>query len=146
MNLQNGCRISRNRLEGGDTPWLAQNVSATSATYPNRANERIFLYAFDLIELSGDDLWRDPLEGRKATLEMMLSKVGPGIGFNEHIEADGQTVFKYACELGLESIVSKRKDTPYRSGRSPDWLKFKNPVAPAVKREAEEEWEEQRHY
>jgi ATP-dependent DNA ligase len=69
MNLQNGCRISRNRLEGGDTPWLAQNVSATSATYPDRANERIFLYAFDLIELSGDDLWRDPLEGRKATLE-----------------------------------------------------------------------------
>jgi ATP-dependent DNA ligase len=86
------------------------------------------------------------LKAARPRWKMMLSKVGPGIGFNKHIEADGQTVFKYACELGLESIVSKRKDTPYRSGRSPDWLKFKNPVAPAVKREAEEEWEEQRHY
>jgi ATP-dependent DNA ligase len=43
-------------------------------------------------------------------------------------------------KLGLEGIVSKRKDSAYRSGRSPDWLKMKNPVAPAVKREAEEDW------
>jgi bifunctional non-homologous end joining protein LigD len=42
--------------------------------------------------------------------------------------------------MGLEGIVSKRKDSPYRSGRSPDWLKMKNPAAPAVKREEEEEW------
>jgi hypothetical protein len=42
--------------------------------------------------------------------------------------------------MGLEGIVSKRKDSPYRSGRSPDWLKMKNPNAPAVKREAEEDW------
>jgi hypothetical protein len=42
--------------------------------------------------------------------------------------------------MGLEGIVSKRLGSPYRSGRSPDWLKFKNPAAPAVKREAEEEW------
>jgi hypothetical protein len=41
---------------------------------------------------------------------------------------------------GLEGIVSKRKGSPYRSGPSPDWLKMKNPVAPAVKREAEEDW------
>ena len=42
--------------------------------------------------------------------------------------------------MGLEGIVSKRKDSAYRSGRSPDWLKMKNSDAPAVKREAEEEW------
>jgi hypothetical protein len=42
--------------------------------------------------------------------------------------------------MGLEGIVSKRKDSPYRSGRSPDWLKMKNPEAPAVKREVEENW------
>ena len=46
-----------------------------------RDNERIFLYAFDLIELNGDDLRRDPLEGRKVTLEMMLAKAGSGIPF-----------------------------------------------------------------
>ena len=47
----------------------------------HRANERIFLYAFDLIELNGDDLRPDPLEGRKATLQMILTKAGPGIRF-----------------------------------------------------------------
>ena len=50
------------------------------------------------------------------------------------------TVFQHACKMGLEGIVSKRLGSTYRSGRSPDWLKFKNPEAPAVKREAEEDW------
>jgi ATP-dependent DNA ligase len=45
----------------------------------------------------------------------------------------------HACKMGLEDIVLKRKDSPYRSGQSPDWLKMKNPNAPAVKREAEED-------
>jgi bifunctional non-homologous end joining protein LigD len=103
-------------------------------------DEDIFLYAFDVIELNGDDLRRDPLQRRKATLEIILAKAGGGIRFNEHIEADGETVFRHACKLSLEGIVSKRKDSPYRSGRSPDWLKMKNADAPAVKREEEEEW------
>jgi ATP-dependent DNA ligase len=64
----------------------------------------------------------------------------PGIRFNEHTEGDGPTVFAHACKLGLEGIVSKRKDSTYRSGRSPDWLKMKNPGCSAVKREAEEDW------
>jgi bifunctional non-homologous end joining protein LigD len=90
--------------------------------------------------LNGDDLRHDPLEGRKATLEMILAKAWPGIRFNEHMEGDGEIVFRHACKLGLEGIVSKRKDSAYRSGRSPDWLKMKNANAPAVKREEEEEW------
>jgi bifunctional non-homologous end joining protein LigD len=102
----------------------------------HRANERIFLYAFDLIELNGDDLRRDPLEGRNATLEMVVAKAGSGIRFNEHVEGDGETVFRHACKLDLEGIVSKRRDSTYRSGRSPDWLKMKNAAAPAVRREA----------
>jgi bifunctional non-homologous end joining protein LigD len=101
----------------------------------------VFLYAFDLIELNGDDLRRDPLQVRKATLTSVLAKAAPGIRFNEHLECDdGEIVFRHACKLGLEGIVSKRKDSPYRSGRSSDWLKMKNPAAPAVKREAEEDW------
>jgi len=47
-------------------------------------------------------------------------------------------VFAHACKMGVEGIVSKRLRSRYRSGRSPDWLKFKNPEAPAVRREAEE--------
>jgi bifunctional non-homologous end joining protein LigD len=65
---------------------------------------------------------------------------GPGIRFNEHMEGNGPTVFAHACKRGLEGIVSKRKDSPYRSGRSRHWIKNKNPQHPAVKREAEEDW------
>src|SRR5262249_10435922 len=84
----------------------------------------------DLIELNGDDLRRDPLEVRKAMLASIVAKAQLGIRFNEHIEGDGPTVFAHACKLGLEGIVSKRKDSPYRSRRSPDWLKMKNSDAP----------------
>ena len=108
---------------------------------PKRADvEGAFLYALDLIELNGDDLRRDPLEVRKATLRSMLAKVGLGLRFNEYIEGDGPTIFAHACKMGLEGIVSKRKGSTYHSGRSPDWLKMKNPAAPAVTREAEEDW------
>ena len=69
----------------------------------------------------------------------MLAKARPGIRFNEHMEGDGETVFRHACQLGLEGIVSKRLGSRYTSGRSRDWIKMKNPNAPAVKREAEEE-------
>ena len=64
-----------------------------------------------------------------------------GVRLNAHLEHDcGLTVFQHACKMGLEGIVSKRLGSHYRSGRSPERLKFKNPEAPAVKREAEEEW------
>jgi bifunctional non-homologous end joining protein LigD len=100
----------------------------------------VFLYAFDLIELDGEDLRRHPLTVRKKTLTSLLARAAPGLRFNEHMEADGPDVFHHACMLGLEGIVSKRKDSQYRSGRSPHWIKSKNPNAPAVKREAEEDW------
>ena len=104
-----------------------------------RHDASVFLYAFDLIELNGDDLRREPLDTRKATLASVLRRAAPGLRLNEHIEADGPTVFAHACKMGLEGIVSKRKDSPYRSGRSPDWLKSKNPACEAVRREAEED-------
>jgi len=100
----------------------------------------VFLYAFDLIELNGDDLRRDPLEVRKATLASVLARGGHGLRLNEYIEADGPTVFAHACRMGLEGIVSKRKNSPYRSGPSRDWLKSKNSESAAVRRETEEDW------
>jgi ATP-dependent DNA ligase len=105
-----------------------------------RHDGEVFLYAFDLIELDGNDLRREPLDVRKATLASLLRRAAPGLRLNEHIEVDGATVFAHACKLGLEGIVSKRKGSPYRSGRSPDWLKMKNPACAAVKREEEEDW------
>jgi ATP-dependent DNA ligase len=107
----------------------------------HRVDETVFMYGFDLIELGGDDLRREPLEVRKATLASVLAKAGAGIRFNEHLTYDdGAAVFQHACRMGLEGIVSKRKDLPYRSGRSKDWLKMKNPACEAVKREKEEDW------
>src|SRR5262245_33914800 len=106
-----------------------------------RGDGTVFLFAFDLLELNGDDLRREPLEGAKATLASVLAKARSGLRLNEHMEhQDGDLVFRHACKLGLEGIVSKRLGSRYRSGRSPDWLKMKNPNAPAVKREAEEDW------
>ena len=84
---------------------------------------------------------RNPLEMRKGTLASVLANVGAGIRLNEHMECDdGEIVFRHACKMGLEGIVSKRKDLRYLSGRSFDWLKSKNPDAPAVRRETEEDW------
>jgi bifunctional non-homologous end joining protein LigD len=70
------------------------------------------LFEVPLIELNGDDLRREPLDVRKATLRSLLVKTGPGLRWNEHIESDGNNIFRHACKLGLEGIVSKRKDSP----------------------------------
>jgi bifunctional non-homologous end joining protein LigD len=98
------------------------------------------LCAFDLLELDGQDLRREPIEERKRLLAKLLRGSHLSIVLNEHFTEDGAIVFREACKLGREGIVSKRLGSPYRLGRSPHWVKVKNPKAPAVKREAEEDW------
>jgi bifunctional non-homologous end joining protein LigD len=94
-----------------------------------------FLYAFDLLELDGADLRREPWEVRRETLASLLRKSHMGIRLSDHIDsADGEAVFHHACVMGLEGIVAKRRDRSYRSGRSPDWIKIKNPDARAAAR------------
>ena len=104
----------------------------------------VFLFVFDLLELEGRDLRREPIEIRKRQLVTLLRAARVGLQLNEHISEPGDVVFRHACKMGLEGIVSKRLGSRYRSGRSPDWLKMKNPAAPAVKREAEEDWGRER--
>ena len=106
------------------------------------SNASAVLCAFDLLELDGKDLRRRPIEERKDLLAKLLhdSDSDLGIVLNKHYEEDGETVFREACRLGCEGIVSKRLGSTYRRGRSPLWLKVKNPNAPAMKREAEEDW------
>jgi bifunctional non-homologous end joining protein LigD len=98
------------------------------------------LCAFDLLELDGRDLRREAIEDRKRLLGKLLRGSHLSIVLNEHFTEDGEIVFREACKLGCEGIVSKRLGSPYRSGRSAHWVKVKNPKAPAVKREAEEDW------
>jgi bifunctional non-homologous end joining protein LigD len=81
-----------------------------------------------------------PIETRKLTLKSLLRGRHAGIAFNEHFAADGAIVYRQACVLGCEGIVSKGLGSPYRSGRADCWIKVKNPAAPAVRRIEEEDW------
>jgi bifunctional non-homologous end joining protein LigD len=94
---------------------------------------RILLRAFDLLHLDGDDVRRRPLLERKAMLKTALGerRTSSLLQVSDHMQADGKEVLAGACQLGLEGIVSKRIDRPYRSGRSADWLKAKCLLADA---------------
>ena len=99
------------------------------------AKRDVFLYAFDLLELDGHDMRREPWSVRRWKLARLLRGAGHGVQLSDHMEGhDGQAAFRHACAMGLEGIVAKRRDRPYRSGRSPDWIKVKNPDAPAASR------------
>jgi bifunctional non-homologous end joining protein LigD len=119
----------------GEAVWCDGAGLAIFDKLHSRAyDHQVILYAFDLLELDGED-WRPrPLEERRAMLAKLLAKVRVGIQFNDHIEGDGATIFAHACELGCEGIVSKRRDHPYRAGPSKAWLKIKNPAAPGLLR------------
>ena len=105
-----------------------------------RHGEDAVLIAFDLIALDGEDLRRWPIEDRKRKLAKLVRGPHPGIVLNEFFEGDGDILFEHACQLGCEGIVSKRLGSSYSSGLSKYWIKVKNPNAPAVRREAEEDW------
>jgi bifunctional non-homologous end joining protein LigD len=109
-------------------------VAVFDALHRRYKASNAILYAFDLLELDGEDLRPLPLGARKAKLARLLARKPAGIIFNEHTDEDGATVFRHACKLGLEGVVSKRLSAPYRSGPSRDWLKIKNPDGPAMRR------------
>ena len=90
-------------------------------------NARIVIMAFDLLHLDGTDLRRQSLLERKAQLRSLIGKPSNSslLQFSDHMAGEGSDVFKNACRMGLEGIVSKRIDRHYRSGRSGDWLKVK---------------------
>jgi DNA polymerase-1 len=94
--------------------------------------DRFVYFAFDLLHLDGFDIVDAPLLERKRVLAALLAEAGAGpIAYSEHLDVDGDEMFTRAAAMGLEGIVSKRADAPYRSGRSKSWLKVKR-----VKREA----------
>jgi len=100
------------------------------------------LVAFDFIAHNGNDLRDLPLLKRKQRLARLIGnpRTWRAIQYCDHLTGDGPTVFAHVCRMGLEGIVSKRTDAPYRSGPSSTWLKSKNPASEAVRREREEEW------
>jgi bifunctional non-homologous end joining protein LigD len=110
------------QLPDGRTSFQAlQNLS----TREQRAG--LVYFVFDLLHLDGTDLSRKPLEERKAVLADLLRKSGAGtrIRYTDHVAGNGSIVLEQACRLGLEGVVSKRRDQPYRAGRNDGWLKTK---------------------
>jgi bifunctional non-homologous end joining protein LigD len=81
-----------------------------------------------------------PLLDRKKRLTRLLGGRRLGIVLSDHTDDDGATIFLHACRMGLEGIVSKELSAPYRSGRSTEWLKIKNPASPAMVRAREAQW------
>jgi bifunctional non-homologous end joining protein LigD len=108
-------------------------VTPAPSRAPSSCTEAI-LQAFDLLELEREDLRPLMLGKRKVRLARLLARAPPGIELDEHTDEDGATVFRHACAMGLEGIVSKRLSSPYRSGPSRDWIKVKNPDSPAMVR------------
>jgi bifunctional non-homologous end joining protein LigD len=84
----------------------------------------VTLCAFDLLELDGVDMRRQPIEERKQLLAKLLRRAHPGIALNEHFEGDGAIIYKHACSLGCEGIVSKRRGSPYLKHRSKQATSF----------------------
>jgi bifunctional non-homologous end joining protein LigD len=93
--------------------------------------------AFDLLMRDGDDMRCRPFAERKSALAKLLFRSRDGLQYVEHAEGHGDRMFAAACDLGLEGIVSKKMDAPYRSGPSKNWIKIKNPKAPAATRAAD---------
>jgi bifunctional non-homologous end joining protein LigD len=90
------------------------------------SDAKLVYFVFDLLYLDGYDYRRLPLEQRKARLKELLAEVNsPAIQYSDHIDKNGSTFLRESCRAGLEGIISKRRDRPYLSGRSGDWIKIK---------------------
>jgi bifunctional non-homologous end joining protein LigD len=118
----------------------SDGVAIFDALHRRGTVSEAMLYAFDLLELDGEDLRTLPLGDRKKRLARLMGGRRLGTVLSEHTDDDGATIFQQACRMGLEGIVSKRLTAPYRPGPSRDWLKVKNPDSPAMIRAREAEW------
>jgi bifunctional non-homologous end joining protein LigD len=118
----------------------ANGLAVFDRLRPRWHSEDVILCAFGLLELNGKDMRGAPIEERKAALAKLLRRPSDGIVLNAHYTGDGAIVYKHACVLGCEGVVSKRLGSPYGAGRTDCWIKVKNPAAPAVTWEAEEDW------
>jgi bifunctional non-homologous end joining protein LigD len=117
-------------------------ISDFDALYSGKRNADVRLYAFDLLVDDGVDTRDETLRVRKLWLGKLLKRVSDGILYNDHHEADGvgPLLFRQACLMGLEGIVSKHQDSAYKAGPSRHWIKVKNPKSPAMLRVEEGSW------
>ena len=116
-------------------------VSPTLPRCSRRHDEEVRFYAFDILAGDGDDMRGLPLSIRKANLARLLARRSDGIFIAPFEQGEiGADLFRAACGMGREGLVSKHRDRPYRAGRSSHWVKVKNPALPAMRRAADVDW------
>jgi ATP-dependent DNA ligase len=110
-------------------------ISDFDALHSGKHNDDVQLCAFDILAEGGDDLRKLPLSMRKTNLERLLARRSEGIFINPFERGEiGPDLFWAACQMGLEGLVSKRRDRPNQAGRSKHWIKVKNRTHPAIDR------------
>jgi bifunctional non-homologous end joining protein LigD len=116
-------------IDGEVVHLLPSGISSFSALKDDLSAKRtdhLVYYAFDLLHLDGQSLEASPLVARKAALESLIGDGAHGpVRFSAHVAGNGGKFFAEACRMKIEGMVSKRRDAPYRAGRSGDWIKVK---------------------
>ncbi|MCK1424588.1 MULTISPECIES: RNA ligase family protein [unclassified Bradyrhizobium] len=111
-------------------------ISDFNALHSRRHDHEVQLYAFDVLAVGGNDLRDQPLHLRKTNLARLLARRPDGITVAPFERGEiGPELFRAACRMGLEGLVSKHRERPYRGGRQKHWTKVKNRRHPAMDRE-----------
>jgi ATP-dependent DNA ligase len=133
-------RTATSFLIDGEAVILGEDGSSNFNALRTKRQGEAVLVAFDLLEDDDSNLREQTVIERKARLKKLLGSADgrQAIQYVDHLTGDGPTIFAHVCRMGFEGIVSKRVDSPYRSGPSKVWLKSKNPASEAVRREREE--------
>jgi bifunctional non-homologous end joining protein LigD len=128
-------RVKHFVIDGEAVILGVDGISDFNALHIGQHNDEVQLCAFDVLALDGDDLRKLPLSMRKTNLERLLARRPEGIFVNPFERGEiGPDLFRAACRMGLEGLVSKRRDRPYQAGRSKHWIKVKNREHPAMER------------
>jgi bifunctional non-homologous end joining protein LigD len=123
-------------IDGEAVVLGVDGVSDFNALHSRKHEQEVQLYAFDVLAIAGDDLRQLPLPLRKTNLERLLARRPDGITVAPFERGEiGPELFLAACRMGLEGLVSKHRDRPYRGGRQKHWVKVKNRSHPAIGRE-----------
>ena len=128
-------RIRQFVIDGEAVVLGVDGIADFNALHSRRHDDEVQLYAFDILALDGEDLRGLPLSMRKTNLALLLARRPDGSFVAPFEQGEiGPDLFRAACRMGLEGLVSKRRDRPYQAGRSKHWIKVKNRKHPAMSR------------
>jgi bifunctional non-homologous end joining protein LigD len=110
-------------------------ISDFNGVHSRKHDDEVQFYAFDMLVSDGEDIRKLPLTMRKTNLSRLLARRVDGIFLSDFEQGEiGPDLYRHACLMGLEGLVSKRRESTYRAGRSPHWVKVKNRQHPAMHR------------